>query len=195
MKQRWKRFAIRTGLAVVTIVAIFFAYVSSIINSLTPLSRHYDVIYWKHGASVGFEPIKKHRWLHPFLPRTYSTTIDTVCLFTPEHDGDTLSSVIPHINEFDSFRQLSIQGSAITDDDLSKLVELKHIEQLHLTGNNFSDAGLLHIARLENLDSLIITNTRVTPNGLNQLRHALPYCSIGGATAPLKARPKKETQH
>ena len=196
MKLQWKRFTIRTGLAIVTIVAIFFVYVSSIINSLTPFSRHYDAIYWKHGASVTFEPIKKHRWLHPFLSRTYSKTIDTVCLFKPEHDGDTLSSVIPHINEFESFRQLSIQGSAITDDDLSDLGDLKHIEQLQLTGTNFSDTGLTHVARLENLDCLVISDTRVTTNGLKNLRDALPYCAIIAdiASPPAEIRPKQQTK-
>ena len=197
MKRHWKRFTIRTGLAVVAVVAILCAYVSSIINSLTPLSRHYDAIYWEHGAAVHYEPIKKHRWLHPFLSQTYDTTIDSVVLFKPEHDGETLSAVIPHINEFDSFRQLSIQGSSITDDDLAKLVDLKHMEDLHLTGTNFSDAGLVHLARLEKLDSMLISNTRITANGLKRLREALPYCAIGGATfpAPLKTRPKPLTKN
>ena len=193
-KRNWRKFSIRTGLITITLIAAFFAYISSVITSLAPLSRHYDAIFWQHGASVTYEPIEKHRWLHLFLDLTYDTTITSVTLFKPEHDGKTLSALIPHINEFDSFWQLSIQNAAITDDDLSELGNLGNLKQLHLVGTNFSDAGIAHVAELENLETLVISKTRVTVNGLNRLRGALPYCGIIAdiPSPPVKTKPEEE---
>lgn len=178
MTFNWKQYPIRWALICVTIFAVFFAYVSSAINSLAARSRDYDAIFGEHGASVHYVPIEKHRWLHPFLPLRYKTSIDSGCLFETKHDGKTLLTLVPHMNAFDTFRQLSTQNSSITDDDLVALGRLDHRKMLELKGSNFTDASITHIAALKNLEQLDISKTRITVNGLRQLREALPYCSF-----------------
>ncbi len=191
MKRNWKRYTIRSGLIAVTVVAIFFAYVSSIVSSLAPRSRDYAAIFREHGAAVHYEPIDEHRWLHPFLPLTYATTIDAVVLSDPKHDGETLTALTPRMNAFDSCRQLSLQHSAITDDDLQQLSKMDNLESLELRGANFSDAGLLHVAKLDHLQQLDISKTQITAAGIKQLRDSLPYCAINAdvPVPPIKIRP------
>ncbi len=176
------------------IVALFFGYVASVIRSLAPRSRNYEAIFFEHGAGVHYVPIERHRWLQPFLPITCSTTIDSVVLFDPKHDGATLVALVPHINEFDSFRQLSIQQSAISDDDLRELSAINNLERLELVGSNFSDAGLVHVGQLNYLKELVISKTKITTNGLQQLRDALPYCAIVADIACPPALTKPEPQ-
>ena len=178
MKVNWKRYTIRSLLIAMTVIAIPLAYISTVVSSLRPLSRDFASIVWDHGAAFRSRPIEHHRWLHPFLPIAYTSTIETVVLFEDKHDGETLVTLVPHMNAFDAFRQLSIQNSAITDDDLVALGRLDNLKMLELKGSNFTDASLAHIATLKHLEQLDISKTRITVNGLKQLREALPSCCI-----------------
>lgn len=187
----WKRYTIRSLLIAMTVIAIPLAYISTVISSLRPSSRNFASIVWDHGAAFRSKPIEHHRWLHLFLPIEYTSTIETVVLFEAKHDGQTLVTLVPHMNAFDTFQQLSIQNSGITDADLGELSRLDNLKMLELSGSNFTDASLTHIATLKNLEQLDISKTRITVSGLKQLREALPYCGINAdvPVPPIQIKP------
>ena len=186
---KWKRFTIRGVLVAVTIIALFFAYVSGVISGLKPQSRHFHEIFRKYHAAVTYTPIEQHKWLHPFLALELDTEINSVIFFEKQHNGETLSTLIPHMNAFNSCDTLSIQQNAtITDDDLRDLALLDNLETLEIQGGNFTDACPEHLFELQNLNTLVISKTKITPNGLKILRQFLPHCGINAdiPVPPLK---------
>jgi hypothetical protein len=100
-------------------------------------------------------------------------------------------------------KRLSLQSTKVTDSGLADLSASTSLEELWLTQNSeFSDAGLEHVAKLPNLTRLdlratpttdaglahlakrptlkyvFLRATKVTPEGVENLRKALPEASI-----------------
>lgn len=96
---------------------------------------------------------------------------------------------------------ISLIGTEITDDGLAHIGRLEELSDLDLTGSNISRAGLLHLRGLSltsldlshtgisdesvvvlsgfvRLKYLDISFTKITPSGEEQLRSALPNCTV-----------------
>ena len=69
--------------------------------------------------------------------------------------------------------------TAITDEGMKNLGELKELRQLTIAAPNISDKGLLALRRLSRLRELTINNCPgVTDSAIDCLMEALPECNI-----------------
>lgn len=73
---------------------------------------------------------------------------------------------------------LRLSGTRITDAGLARLESLRSLSWLELWDIPVSDAGLKHIAELKSLRNLMLRSEYHTPEGLAELRRALPNCEI-----------------
>jgi Leucine-rich repeat (LRR) protein len=75
---------------------------------------------------------------------------------------------------------LSLQGVQLADDDLALLKRLERLEWLDVSATPLSDAALVHLGQLGKLRQLNIAATSLSDAGLEELKMALPTCSISG---------------
>jgi hypothetical protein len=61
---------------------------------------------------------------------------------------------------------ITLDGSAVADEDLAALAELTGVQVLSLRATSIGDEGLKHVAHLENLRLLVLSRTNVTDAGL-----------------------------
>jgi Leucine-rich repeat (LRR) protein len=71
-------------------------------------------------------------------------------------------------------------SSAVTNDALPIVAQLRQLETLDLSGDRIDDAGLVHLAGMTNLRLLDLQTTAVTTDGpaVKKLQQALPNCKI-----------------
>jgi internalin A len=75
--------------------------------------------------------------------------------------------------------ELNLSGcKAISDRGLTPIAELKSLLRLDLSFTPVSDASIPELAKLQNLGMLIINDTRITAQGADRLRKALPHCEV-----------------
>lgn len=74
--------------------------------------------------------------------------------------------MVMHMNAFSNFHILSLSNSAITDEGLRTLSELRSIDELELVGTNVSDAGMLYIAQRKDMKQVNLRQTKVTGSGV-----------------------------
>jgi hypothetical protein len=78
-----------------------------------------------------------------------------------------------------SLRHLSVAIHLdLPDDALASLVSLPVLESLDLRSTPIGDRALAHLRKLRQLRSLHISHTKLTCNGIAELRAALPLCQI-----------------
>jgi hypothetical protein len=70
-----------------------------------------------------------------------------------------------------------------TDDDLAILEPFVELRMLHLSGPAITDAGLKHLKGLKKLRWVFLKDTRVTPEGIADLKRSLPRAEICSADA------------
>ena len=78
---------------------------------------------------------------------------------------------------------ISLEGTGVTDGDLSLFSDFDFVEILSLSDTHISDAGLVYLKQLHRLGKLTLVNTNVTEQGVAELRAALPDANI--ETEPL----------
>ena len=107
-----------------------------------------------------------------------------------------------HIQPLSELRWIYLYGTNVTDDGLKCLHSLTNLETLVLADDNFSDRCLEHLATLPNLkllnlngcritddsipllqqhtalETLMLYDTDISPQGLAELKRALPDCKI-----------------
>ena len=69
-------------------------------------------------------------------------------------------------------KELEIPTGELTKADFEK------VTRLSLGFTNITDAGLKDIAKLQNLTDLILSDTKITYEGVAELRKAMPNCKI-----------------
>jgi hypothetical protein len=89
--------------------------------------------------------------------------------------GDTLLALLVC---FDRLRELSLEGSAVTDAGLRHIGRFSSVQRLSLRGTVITDAGLTHLRRLTSLTLLDLRETRCTEARIAELRAALPGAVI-----------------
>ena len=65
-----------------------------------------------------------------------------------------------------------------TDDDLALLEPLAELYYVDLSGAPVTDAGLRHLKGLKKLRIVVVTNTRITSQGIKELKLALPDVAV-----------------
>ena len=73
---------------------------------------------------------------------------------------------------------LSMAQSAMTDGEVANLARMTHLASLNLNQTAVTDAAVDTIAKLASLKQLTVSQTRLSDKGLQQLRKALPHCTV-----------------
>ena len=94
------------------------------------------------------------------------------------------------LRDLPQLRELSLTGMKLTDPLAKNLTASPKLEKLSLAGSLLTDIGARHLEALTGLTTLDLRKTRVTAEGIDALKKALPKCEIrwGGDAA----RPKGE---
>src|SRR5262249_12610343 len=74
--------------------------------------------------------------------------------------------------------RIYVQASAISDKGISHIQKLGSLQFLNLMDTAISDDGLRQLKRLRGLQTLYVSRGRFSPAALDQLRQALPSCTI-----------------
>ncbi|MCE5302619.1 MAG: hypothetical protein LLF97_05855 [Planctomycetaceae bacterium] len=77
-------------------------------------------------------------------------------------------------------QRLVAQECGITDEAMRYLIGLPHLEHLDLRGNPITDASVDILCELKGLTALDIRDTKISSEGLRQLKKALQSCQIVG---------------
>ena len=73
---------------------------------------------------------------------------------------------------------LNLQGTSISDEGLAHLKDITSLVELNVANTQVTDAGLVHLKGLTNLKSLNVQGTQVTGAGYLELKKTLPNCKI-----------------
>ncbi len=73
---------------------------------------------------------------------------------------------------------LDLAGNQITDSGIMQLAGAKKLKWLWLAGTKISDFALGQLAGHEDLIEVQVSGTLATPDGIQQLRKALPKCKV-----------------
>ncbi|MBN1490876.1 MAG: redoxin family protein, partial [Phycisphaerae bacterium] len=101
-------------------------------------------------------------------------------------ERDSVAINLSGLTKLEELTLSMAKGTAIRDDDLASLVDLKHLRWLQIGGFGAylgaSDAGLVHLAGLTELDRLSIGGADVTDAGLAHLAglHKLNMLTVTG---------------
>jgi Leucine-rich repeat (LRR) protein len=71
-----------------------------------------------------------------------------------------------------------LNDTKITDAGVAFFVELKNLRSLSLTRTGITDQSVPYLKTLTWLTRLDIQSVKITPDGYNQLKAALPNCLI-----------------
>lgn len=133
--------------------------------------------HWQHVGQEGTEGIL--RWVPAWVDRDLFRTLSAVRLNYPDWKYKSDSANGRQLTEAD-FRALSKvvwlrgldfdEAEFLTDEDLSYLTRLKHLERLYLASTNIGDAGLAHLSGLKSLRYLSLRGTNITDAGLVHLK-------------------------
>ena len=92
----------------------------------------------------------------------------------PTVDNATLARLAKHA----SLKRLYLDGTAITDEGLKQLVDLKELRTLNLAHTSITDLGLIQLEGLSALRKLDVQGAKVTPEGIARLKAAIPALQI-----------------
>ena len=82
------------------------------------------------------------------------------------------------IGGFGNLRHLDICTHLITNTGVRALAGLKELQVLWLTRSRITDASIEVLAQFKGLRELNVNHTEITPQGLAQLKVALPGCRL-----------------
>lgn len=108
---------------------------------------------------------------------------------SPRIDDEALTSLMVLLADVPHLETLDLRNTSVTDAGLMHIGKLKSLRILFLgydrfvymgenTSPDISDAGLAHLKGLTNLKELFIQQTKVTEEGIEKLKKALPDCQF-----------------
>jgi hypothetical protein len=198
---RWKRFSLRTLLAVITVSCVFLGTWSAYVNPFRHQARSLAEVYRLQGVST-IEPAigpAWHRWLvTTLLGEDAFVRVTKVDLSGRQIDDDALLSLtgLTHLTELyldgtaltdastsafrsmPELRTLSLKYTGVSDAGVEAFSTLPNLRSLILTGTKLSDAAVLHFAKMPRLSELYVRWTRLSDSGARKLADALPNCKI-----------------
>jgi hypothetical protein len=107
---------------------------------------------------------------------------------------DVTDDGLQYLKAFTKLQDLNLVDTEVTDKGLSYLPHFPELERLWIGKydilgeteqpiSDITEAGLCHIARQTNLRTLVLRNTKVTPEGIERLKRALPGLRINAGRA------------
>lgn len=108
----------------------------------------------------------------------HGAEIETLDIGSTKATGDCLKTLLQH----ETIESVSFSGSThVSDDDLIYIAQLNTLRHLRLNFTSVSDASIPGLSRMTQLEELFVDNTRISEDGLKQLRNALgPQCLVHG---------------
>lgn len=91
---------------------------------------------------------------------------------------DVSGEGIEHLKRLGNLSELAILRTNLSDNDLEQLHELRGLKVLELGCPDLGDDSLSQLRGMTQLKMLIFRKTKVTEEGANQLRAAMPGCTI-----------------
>jgi hypothetical protein len=192
-RRRWFRFSLRTLLILVTLLSVPLEWVA------WKRGQERAAISWveKMGGYVVYEyryKLDNRNWWEESTDKWFRERVRGVCLRnTPVSDLSPLAELkhleglnlysagVKDLSPLAELTKLEILTLSYTQvSDLSPLAELKNLEQLFLINTQVSD--LSPLVELKNLYHLRLDNTQVSDEQVQELRQALPNCSIDYTT-------------
>lgn len=86
---------------------------------------------------------------------------------------------LTHLKELTKLQTLVLNSTKVSDEGLVHLGKLSSLQTLWLVDTKITDKGLMHLGGLSKLRALNLDrNTRVSEDGVQRLRAALPDCKI-----------------
>ncbi|MCH8921615.1 MAG: hypothetical protein IIA67_00530, partial [Planctomycetes bacterium] len=86
---------------------------------------------------------------------------------SPFEDARAVAKDLKSLKEL---RELNLQDTNITDDELKHIRGLTNLESVSFAGTKVTDAGLEHLKGLKNLQGLGLSSTNITDAGLEHLK-------------------------
>ena len=91
--------------------------------------------------------------------------------------GDT-NAELKYLKGLTNLQTLDLNFSYVTDAGLKHLKGLTNLQTLYLSRTSITDAGLGHLQEITSLQDLRLDATDVTDEGAEELRKALPNCTV-----------------
>jgi hypothetical protein len=118
------------------------------------------------------------------IPRKYLPMLaDLTKLTTLRLGDDATDADLFHLSRLRHLEILVLSGIAgIKGTGFEHLSELRSLRHLYLDATSVNDEALVHLARLPALQIVELRQTRVTRDGVNRLRKALPAVDVRAAS-------------
>ena len=98
---------------------------------------------------------------------------------------------LSHIANIPNLEMLGLSHAPITDEGIKHLVSLSKLVYLSVGCEGISDASIEYFVKMQSLRELELHNTKITPEGIDRIRKALPSCNINGKRGDGKAITEK----
>ena len=211
--RRWFRFSLRTMMIVVTLLCIGMGVTAYRANRQRKAvetikkaggSVGYDYQTDGDGWPISGDP-PGPAWLRNLIGIDYFATVVSVTIKSEKGSHDDSVAALAELPQLSS---LDMRGKGITDSTLLQikgftllnnlclsrtqvsdtgLLNIKGLTRLrHVTlvdSNTITDAGVQHLKGLTHLESVYFSGTKITADGVKDLRRVLPKLSVNGSTA------------
>jgi len=161
--QRWFQFSLRSGLLLMFLSAVLFAWYAngmsryrSIVRATTQLQNRGAIVEWHLQGWPRFDEV---------------TRISMRGTQPTAEDLTTLGSL-------SDLAWISLARTPLEDRDLQLLEGLVNLQELDLSETRVTDEGIQELAQLPWLSVLKVGGTGVTPAGAERLRSKLPGLEI-----------------
>jgi len=85
-----------------------------------------------------------------------------------------------HLSPLTGLQTLGLGDTGVSGSDISVLQALPVLELLSLVNTPVTDAAVGHLVRIQSLENLDIRGTRISAEGADRLKKALPGCVVTG---------------
>jgi hypothetical protein len=173
-KRRWFRFSLKTLLVMMTVLAVWLGLYAKKFRDRKEAVAAIETL----DGAMGIKYLGPE-WLRKLInDEKYFWDPAGVHFNEPLTDGD-LDHVVGYLTHFQRLRDLTLQGSTITDNGLALLLPLREkLVWLDISNTPISDAAISDLKRFSGLRTLRLQNTRITPAGIAELQESLPNCKI-----------------
>ncbi len=166
-RRRWFQYSLRLLLLVMPLACIGTGWMANRMHRVSKERAATEAIE-RFGGSVGilYADFRSESLGRAFLRELFGNK------FFAHADSADISNdaATKYLAEFARLRELTLQGSQITDGGLEHLTDLMQLRVLRLIGTHVTDAGLPYLEGLAQLEELRIAGSQVTDAGLEHLQ-------------------------
>ena len=86
---------------------------------------------------------------------------------------------LAHLSKFEKLETIDLHSTTlITDDGIAPLQQLAYLKVLSVPRTPLTDKSIGQLKAMKQLETLAVSRTAITPAGIQELRRALPNCTI-----------------